>query len=123
MNIFTNPFSLVSREKPEESITELCQEFMNGCSILALLFFYFIVFECPYCEQTVYKIAKLNNITMQAVENDNYEKLEELFYYSQFNSINEIYVRFKLLDFDKKIKEIKRINKRLSELGYYVEEG
>lgn len=117
---FINPFSLISKDNPIEDISMLCQDFMNGCNLLALLLFDFVALECPYSEQTIYRISKLNGIVKTAVATDNYDKLEEMFLKSHFENIKELYVRFRFWSYEKKMKGIEQINKRLEVLGYYT---
>lgn len=116
---FINPFSLISQDNPIEDISVLCQDFMNGCNLLALLLFNFVALECPYSEQTIYRISKLNRDVKNAVETDNYDNLEEMFLKSNFENIKELYIRFRFWSYDKKMKGIGEINKRLTVLGYH----
>lgn len=118
---FVNPFSLISEENPEKDILELCRQFMQGHDLLALLLFSFVALECPYLAQTIYQIANLVEKVKYAVQNDSYDELEEMFYGSEFETIRDIYVKFRFCDYDRKIAMIEKINKRLVQLGYYIE--
>lgn len=119
---FVNPFSIVDYDNIKVSVAELSQEFMNGCNLLSLLLFNFVARECPYTEQTIYSVAKLNRIVKQAVDTDDYEEVERLFFNSDIEDIRELYIKFRFKDYTKKKQMIREISKRLTELGYYVTE-